>query len=69
MKTIEELEARLSQPSDALIKDMAHLDGDIMLLGVGGKMGPSLARLAMNAIRAAGVFFGRLEAGIGVRWG
>jgi nucleoside-diphosphate-sugar epimerase len=55
MKTIEDLEARLSQPSDALIKDMAQLDGDIMLLGVGGKMGPSLARLAMNAIKAAGV--------------
>lgn len=55
MKTIQELEAKLSEPSEALIRDMANLDGDIMLLGVGGKMGPSLARLAMNAIREAGV--------------
>jgi nucleoside-diphosphate-sugar epimerase len=55
MKTIEDLEATLAQPSDELINDMAQLDGDIMLLGVGGKMGPSLARLAMNAIKAAGI--------------
>lgn len=55
MKTIQELEEKLATPSEALIKDMAALDGDIMLLGVGGKMGPSLARLAMNAIKAAGV--------------
>jgi nucleoside-diphosphate-sugar epimerase len=55
MKTIEELEAKLAEPSAALIRDMAGLDGDILLLGVGGKMGPSLARLAVNAIREAGV--------------
>lgn len=55
MRTIEELEAKLAEPSAALIEDMKKLDGDIMLLGIGGKMGPSLARLAMNAIKAAGV--------------
>lgn len=55
MKTIQELENKLAVPSEALVKAMAELDGDIMLLGVGGKMGPSLARLAMNAIKAAGV--------------
>lgn len=55
MKTVSELEAKLAEPSDALVKDIAALDGDIMLLGVGGKMGPSLARLAMNAIKKAGV--------------
>ena len=55
MKTLEQLEAKLAQPSAELIKQMASLDGDIMLLGVGGKMGPSLARLAMNAIKEAGV--------------
>ncbi|MBN3523233.1 NAD-dependent epimerase/dehydratase family protein [Paenibacillus apiarius] len=55
MRTIEELEAKLAEPSDALVQDMANIEGDIMLLGVGGKMGPSLARLAMNAIRKAGV--------------
>ncbi|SDN92952.1 Nucleoside-diphosphate-sugar epimerase [Paenibacillus sp. yr247] len=55
MKTIHELETKLAQPSPALVKDIAALDGDILLLGIGGKMGPSLARLAMNAIKEAGV--------------
>ncbi|HEY0827527.1 MAG TPA: NAD(P)-dependent oxidoreductase [Bacilli bacterium] len=55
MKTVAELEAKLAQPSKALIEDMASLEGDILLLGIGGKMGPSLARLAMNAIKEAGV--------------
>ncbi|UUZ86163.1 NAD(P)-dependent oxidoreductase [Paenibacillus sp. P26] len=55
MKTVQELEMALAQPSEALIRDIASLDGDIMLLGIGGKMGPSLARLALNAIREAGV--------------
>jgi len=55
MKTIAELEAKLAQPSEALIQDLAKVDGDLILLGVGGKMGPSLARLAMNAIREGGL--------------
>ncbi|RKP51397.1 NAD(P)-dependent oxidoreductase [Cohnella endophytica] len=55
MNTIKQLEQQLAQPSDALIQEIARLDGDIMLLGIGGKMGPSLARLAINAIKAAGV--------------
>ncbi|WP_168119643.1 NAD(P)-dependent oxidoreductase [Paenibacillus sp. HB172176] len=55
MRTLEELEAKLAEPSKALVEDMKSIDGDIMLLGVGGKMGPSLAKLAMNAIKEAGV--------------
>ncbi|MGO4841870.1 epimerase, partial [Rhizobiaceae sp. 2RAB30] len=43
---VEQLDDFLTQPSDALIEDLARLDGDIMLLGVGGKMGPTLAKLA-----------------------
>lgn len=39
----------MSLPSEALIEDLAKVDGDIMVLGVGGKMGPSLARLAKRA--------------------
>lgn len=45
----------LLKPSEALISDVARLDGDIIILGVGGKMGPALARLAKQAIDAAGV--------------
>lgn len=55
MRTLEQLEQAMATPSLRLIEDMKRLDGDLMLLGVGGKMGPSLAKLAMNAIREAGV--------------
>ena len=43
------LEDFMTRPSQALIDDLARLDGDIMVLGVGGKMGPTLARLAKRA--------------------
>ena len=45
----EQLDEFLTRPSRALAADLAALDGDIMVLGVGGKMGPTLARLARNA--------------------
>ena len=53
--SVQELEERLSAPSKALIDDVAKLDGDILVLGAGGKMGPTLVKMACNAIRAAGV--------------
>jgi nucleoside-diphosphate-sugar epimerase len=55
MITQQQLENRLAEPSEALIKDIAALDGDILLLGIGGKMGPSMGQLAVNAIKQAGV--------------
>ncbi|MFC0330653.1 NAD(P)-dependent oxidoreductase [Paenibacillus sepulcri] len=55
MRTVVELESRLAEPSESLVRDLASVDGDIMILGAGGKMGPSLARLAMNAIRDGGL--------------
>ena len=48
-ETADELEAFMARPTRALADDLAALDGDIMVLGVGGKMGPTLARLARNA--------------------
>ncbi|WP_214320080.1 NAD-dependent epimerase/dehydratase family protein [Nonomuraea sediminis] len=53
MRTLEELEERLARPSEALVHDLAELDGDIMILGAGGKLGPSLVRLALNAVRGS----------------
>jgi nucleoside-diphosphate-sugar epimerase len=44
-----ELEERLSRPSAADIAAMKALNGDLLILGAGGKMGPSLARLARRA--------------------
>jgi dTDP-4-dehydrorhamnose reductase len=43
------LEEYMTRPSRALAADLAALDGDIMILGVGGKMGPTMARLAKRA--------------------
>jgi nucleoside-diphosphate-sugar epimerase len=51
-KTIDDVEALdelLSRPSRALIDDLARVEGDILVLGAGGKMGPTLARLARRA--------------------
>jgi len=55
LNTIEQLEANLAEPSEALVKQLASVSGDIIVLGVGGKMGPSLARLAANAVREGGL--------------
>ncbi len=55
IRTIDELEQRLATPSAALIEDMARLEGDLLVLGAGGKMGPSLVALACRAVEAAGV--------------
>src|ERR1700742_823022 len=43
---IAALDELLCRPSQALIDDLGKVDGDIMVLGVGGKMGPTLAGLA-----------------------
>ncbi len=53
--TEEKLNNLLSNPSDALIEDIKKIKGDIMVLGAGGKMGPSLCLLAKNAIDKAGI--------------
>lgn len=50
MHSVAELEDRLSEPSAALAADLAALDGDILILGAGGKLGPSLTRLALRAV-------------------
>ena len=46
---VEALESFMSEPSPALVADLEKVDGDIMVLGVGGKMGPTLARMARRA--------------------
>ncbi|MBR6058357.1 MAG: NAD(P)-dependent oxidoreductase [Victivallales bacterium] len=51
----EELEILLSEPHPALIEMMKRLDGDIMILGVAGKMGVTMAMQAKRAVEAAGV--------------
>ncbi len=53
MSDIYQLYRELLQPSDSLIADIAKLDGDILILGAGGKMGPALAKLAKQAVDKA----------------
>ncbi|MBV9461978.1 MAG: NAD(P)-dependent oxidoreductase [Bradyrhizobium sp.] len=49
IRDIAALDEILCRPSQALIEDLRKVDGDIMILGVGGKMGPTLAGLAKAA--------------------
>ena len=44
-----ELEELISRPTEALTASLADAPGDILVLGAGGKMGPSLARMAHRA--------------------
>jgi nucleoside-diphosphate-sugar epimerase len=54
IRTEEELEEVLSRPSARDVESLRALDGDLMILGAGGKMGPSLARRARRALDEAG---------------
>jgi len=49
-----ELEDVLTTPSAALVADLAKGTGDLVILGAGGKMGPTLAVLARRGLDAAG---------------
>ena len=48
------LERLLTTPRPELIKDLRTGSGDLIVLGAGGKMGPSLAKLARAGLDAAG---------------
>lgn len=54
-RTEEQLEDLLSSPSEGDVLALREVRGDLLILGVGGKMGPSLARRARRAADQAGV--------------
>lgn len=54
MDELIRLEQRMLEPSQALIEDISKIKGDILLLGVAGKMGPTMAQVARRAVDAAG---------------
>src|SRR3954454_1851594 len=54
LRSVADLERELARPSEDDIAFLRRLDGDILILGAAGKMGPSLARLCRNASDAAG---------------
>ncbi len=53
--SLDILEDLLSTPTPEAVKMFSGLEGDIMFLGIGGKIGPSLARMARRACEQAGV--------------
>jgi nucleoside-diphosphate-sugar epimerase len=55
IRNVEELEELLSRPSPTAIRALGQVDGDLLVLGVAGKMGKTLARMARRASDAAGV--------------
>ena len=55
IQTETQLELYLSEPTTEVVEEIAALEGDILILGVGGKMGPTLAKQAKRAVDAAGV--------------
>lgn len=50
-----QLDDLISEPGSEVVDTISRLEGDIMFLGVGGKIGPSLARMARKACDRAGV--------------
>lgn len=55
VRDVDQLEDLLSEPTGAAIEALARVDGDLIVLGASGKMGPTLARMARRASDAAGV--------------
>ena len=55
IRDVAHLDELLSEPSDAAVEAMRRANGDVIVLGVAGKMGPTLARMARRAMDAAGL--------------
>lgn len=53
--TETELDALLARPYPELIELMRRLEGDVVILGIAGKMGLTLGGVAVNAVRESGV--------------
>jgi nucleoside-diphosphate-sugar epimerase len=49
---LEQLDELLSRPTAAVVHALSRVEGDIVVLGVAGKMGPTLARMARRASNA-----------------
>jgi nucleoside-diphosphate-sugar epimerase len=54
IKDVESLDERLSRPTPEVTEALSRAEGDIIILGAGGKMGPSLSRMVRRAVEQAG---------------
>lgn len=57
VQDVEQLEDLLSRPTPAVLNALQTLDSDLVILGVSGKMGPTLARMAVRAIAELGLAY------------
>jgi nucleoside-diphosphate-sugar epimerase len=55
IQSTEQLEDRLSEPTPEVVQTFRRLQGDLIVLGIAGKVGPSLARMARRASDLAGI--------------
>ena len=55
VENLAALERLLAEPTEGVVEALRRLDGDVMLLGVSGKMGPSMARMIKRASEIAGI--------------
>jgi nucleoside-diphosphate-sugar epimerase len=55
IRDVAHLDELLSEPCDAAVEAMRRANGDVIVLGAAGKMGPTLARMARRAMDAAGM--------------
>jgi len=55
IQDVAQLEDLLSEPTQGAVHSLGSLDGDVLILGVAGKMGPTLARMAKRASEKTGV--------------
>src|SRR5262245_49749198 len=51
---VDDLESLLSRPTAGVLQRLRSLPGDLMVLGAGGKMGPTLARMIRRALDEIG---------------
>lgn len=53
IENLEQLEELLSRPTGPVVELFRRLEGDVVILGAGGKIGPSLTRMACRARQQA----------------
>ena len=54
IRDVAQLELLLSEPTEGVVETMRRLEGDILVLGAGGKIGPTLCRMARRGSDSAG---------------
>src|SRR5687768_4668730 len=55
VENVQMLDDLLSTPTEGVVETLTRLEGDWIVLGVAGKMGPSLAAMVKRASDIAGV--------------